>query len=40
MSWQTFFDGLDITPGYSGEQSPTTTLISLVTDQAALRGLL
>jgi hypothetical protein len=39
-SWQTFFNGLVIRLGHDVGPSPTTTLISSVTDQAALRGLL
>lgn len=38
-SWATYFDGLEVTPGDTSEQTPTTTLICPVTDQAALRGL-
>ena len=40
LSWQTFFNGLVINLGHDVGLSPTTTLISPVTDQAALRGLL
>lgn len=40
LSWQTFFNGLVIKLGHDAGPSPTTTLISPVTDQAALRGLL
>ena len=40
LSWQTFFNGLVIKLGHDVGPSPATTLISPVTDQAALRGLL
>ena len=37
--WETYFNGLEITPGHNGE-SLTTTLVGCVADQSALRGLL
>jgi hypothetical protein len=38
--WESWFNGLDVTLTYSGEQPPTTTLTGAVADQAALRGML
>lgn len=40
QSWETFFDGLSVTPGNTVQQSPTTILVGRMIDQAALRGLL
>lgn len=39
QSWKSYFNGMTITPAYSGD-SPITTLIAAVADQPALRGLL
>jgi hypothetical protein len=38
-SWEAYFNGLAITSTHTAE-SPTTTLVGPVIDQAALRGLL
>jgi len=38
--WQQWFNGLTITATYMSDQSPVTTLIGPVADQAALRGML
>ena len=39
-SWETYFDGLDISLSSTGEGAPITTLAGPLADQAALRGLL
>ncbi len=38
--WEDCFNGLAVTLTYTSEQSPTTTFIGPVADQAALRGVL
>ncbi len=38
--WSTWFNGLTIILTHSRDQSPITTLIGPVVDQAALRGIL
>ena len=40
QGWEEWFNGLAATPQTAGKRRPTTTLIGLVADQAALRGLL
>ena len=39
-SWQQWFNGLTVTLTCSNEQSPTTSLVGPIADQAALRGML
>jgi hypothetical protein len=38
--WARWFDGMTIAAGTGSDGSPITTLTGVVTDQAALRGLL
>ena len=38
--WQQWFNGLAVTVAHTGGQSPATTLVGPVADQAALRGML
>ena len=40
QSWQQWFNGLTVTRTCASEQSPTTSLVGPVADQAALRGML
>ena len=40
QSWQQWFHGLTVTLTSASGQSPTTTLVGPVADQAALRGML
>jgi hypothetical protein len=39
-SWQEWFNSLTVTLTCASEQSPTTSLVGPVADQAALRGML
>ena len=39
-SWSNWFNGMTITPEGASGDSPVTTLIGVVADQAALRGIL
>ncbi len=38
--WSDWLSGMDISTKGNGEESPVTTLVGMVTDQAALRGIL
>jgi hypothetical protein len=38
--WEAYFSGLAVTLTYTSDQTPLTTLIVPIADQAALRGML
>ena len=40
QNWSDWLSGMDISTEKEGEESQVTTLIGIVTDQAALRGIL
>ena len=39
-NWSDWLSGMEISTEQDGEESPVTTLVGFVTDQAALRGIL